>query len=214
MILCELLYKLVLFCDIVRVGKNSYCEFDKFELHSEGCVLLNTDYKIEAIAVLLNEDCILTRYYPLISYKDILVENLKKMGCHTKSDCMKLSEESLLDAGLMDIGMVHLFKAFLVLYDIKPAKLREISSVCKKDEDIPSFRELYHLPGVKSTRAMLYCKAGFRSLADIAISSPENIIAKTENVIREENLCLKVPLMKEVKTHIAVARAFSDDLID
>ena len=28
-ILCELLYKLVLFCDIVRVGKNSYCEFDK-----------------------------------------------------------------------------------------------------------------------------------------------------------------------------------------
>lgn len=31
MILCELLYKLVLFCDIVRVGKNSYCEFDKFE---------------------------------------------------------------------------------------------------------------------------------------------------------------------------------------
>lgn len=31
MILSELLYKLVLFCDIVRVGKNSYCEFDKFE---------------------------------------------------------------------------------------------------------------------------------------------------------------------------------------
>ena len=176
--------------------------------------MLNTDYKIEAIKVLLNEDCILTRYYPLISYKDILVENLKKMGCYTKSDCMKLSEESLLDAGLMDIGMVHLFKAFLVLYDIEPAKLREISSVCKKDEDIQSFRELYQLPGVKSTRAMLYCKAGFRSLADIAISSPEDIIAKTENVIREENLVLKVPLMKEVKTHIAVARAFSDDLID
>lgn len=186
----------------------------KFEFHSEGCVMLNTDYKIEAIEVLLNEDCILTRYYPLISYKDILVENLKKMGCYTKSDCMKLSEESLLDAGLMDIGMVHLFKAFLVLYDIEPAKLREISSVCKKDEDIQSFRELYQLPGVKSTRAMLYCKAGFRSLADIAISSPEDIIAKTENVIREENLVLKVPLMKEVKTHIAVARAFTDVLID
>ena len=32
MILSELLYKLVLFCDIVRVGKNSYCEFDKFEV--------------------------------------------------------------------------------------------------------------------------------------------------------------------------------------
>ena len=35
MILCELLYKLVLFCDIVRVGKNSYCEFDKFEVYKE-----------------------------------------------------------------------------------------------------------------------------------------------------------------------------------
>mgnify|MGYP003303682631 CR=1 FL=1 len=36
------------------------------------------------------------------------------------------------------------------------------------------------------------------------------IIAKTENIIRKENLSLKVPLMKEVKTHIAVARAFTD----
>lgn len=35
MILCELLYKLVLFCDIVKVGKNSYCEFDKFEFGAE-----------------------------------------------------------------------------------------------------------------------------------------------------------------------------------
>ena len=88
-----------------------------------GGVRLNTDYKIEAIKVLLNEDCILTRYYSLIPYKDILVENLNKMGCHTKSDCMKLSDESLLEAGLPDIEMVRLFRAFLVLYDIKTAKL-------------------------------------------------------------------------------------------
>ena len=31
----ELLYKLVLFCDIVSVGKKSYCEFDKFEVGAE-----------------------------------------------------------------------------------------------------------------------------------------------------------------------------------
>ena len=54
-------------------------QLEKLEFHSEGCVMLNTDYKIEAIKVLLNEDCILSRYYPLISCKDILVENLKKM---------------------------------------------------------------------------------------------------------------------------------------
>ena len=70
------------------------------------------------------------------------------------------------------------------------------------------------LPGVKSTRAMLYFKAGFHSLLDIALSSPQEIIAKTENVIRKENLSLKVPLLKEVKTHVAVARAFTDVLIE
>lgn len=187
---------------------------EDFKFHCEGCVMLNTDYKIEAIKELLNEDCILTRYYPLIPYKDILVDNLYKMKCYTKSDCMVLSEESLLEAGLTDIGMVKLFKAFLALYDINPTKLREISSICKTPEETQTFRELYQLPGVKSTRAMLYYKAGFRSLDDIAISSPQEIIAKIENIIREENLSLKAPLMKEVKTHIAVARAFTDVLIE
>lgn len=41
--------------------------------------MLNADYKIEAIKVLLNEDCILTRFHSLIPYKDILVQNLIKM---------------------------------------------------------------------------------------------------------------------------------------
>ena len=174
--------------------------------------MLNTDYKIQAIKVLLNEDCILTRYYPLIPYKNILVEKLSKMGCYTKSDCVNLSDESLLDAGLKDIEIVHLFKAFLGLYDINLTKLKEITTVCKNDEEMQAFRELYQLPGVKSTRATLYFKAGFRSLADIAVSSPQEIIEKTENVIRQENLGLKAPLLKEVKTHIAVARAFTDVL--
>ena len=174
---------------------------------------MNADYKIEVIKVLLNEDCILTRYYSLIPNKDILVENLNKMGCHTKSDCMKLSDEALLGAGLPDIEMVRLFRAFLVLYDIKPTKLKEITDVCKKDEEVQSFRELYQLPEVKSTRAMLYFKAGFHSLADIARSTPQEIIERTACIIRDESLGLKVPLMKEVKTHIAVARAFTDSLI-
>lgn len=68
------------------------------------------------------------------------------------------------------------------------------------------------LPGVKSTRAMLYYKAGLCSLETIARSSVQDIIAKTEHVIKTEYLDLKVPLMKEVRTHIAVARAFTDCL--
>ena len=43
MILSELLYKLVLFCDIVRVGKNSYCEFDKFEVGGDN--IMNNPWK-------------------------------------------------------------------------------------------------------------------------------------------------------------------------
>lgn len=61
---------------------------------------------------------------------------------------------------------------------------------------------------------MLYYKAGYCTLVDIANASPESIITKTENVISEGNLDLKVPLLREVKTHIAVARAFTDVLID
>ena len=91
--------------------------------------------------------------------------------------------------------------------------LREIAAVCKNDEEIQSFHELYQLPGVKSTRAMLYFKAGFRSLGDIALSTPQEIIAKTDDIIRKEDLSLKVPLLKEVKTHIAVAKAFTGVLI-
>lgn len=131
---------------------------------------MNTDYKITAINVLLNEDCILTRYYPLIPYKKNLIENLSKIGCQIKSDCMKLSDDSLLGAGLTDIEMVRLFRMFLSLYDVKPAKLKEITTVCKENKEIQAFKELYQLPGVKSTRAMLYYKAGFQSLTDIACS--------------------------------------------
>ncbi len=173
---------------------------------------MNSDYKIEAMTVLLDENCILKRYFALIPYKYILVENLKKLGCNRKSDCMMLSDETLLTAGLENDEMVALFRAFLSLYDINPVKLKEIDSICKSPEETASFQELYHLPGVKSTRAMLYYKAGLGSLENIAHSSPQEIIAKTEQVIREENLELKVPLMKEIRTHIAVARAFTDTL--
>ena len=173
---------------------------------------MNSDYKVEAMAILLNEDCILQRYVPLVPYKHDIIKNLKKLGCHIKSDCMKLSDRALLGIGLTDMEMVILFRNFLTLYDVKPAKLKEINSVCKTSEEIQSFQELYQLPGVKSTRAMLYYKAGLCSLETIAQSSAQDIIAKTEYVIKTEHLDLKVPLMKEVRTHIAVARAFTEHL--
>lgn len=171
---------------------------------------MHTNYKIEAIRILLKEDCILTGFYPLIPYKDSLVDNLKKLGCITKSDCEKLSDEELQQAGLQ-VGLVVLFRRFLKMYDINPGKLREISKLDVSPEVAESYRELYYLPGIKCTRASLYFKAGFKALEDIAGSSVEEILEKTTKVIKEENLNLKVPLVKEVKTHIAVARVFTNN---
>lgn len=171
---------------------------------------MNPDYKTEAIPCLLKEDCILARFYPLIPFKATLCENLLKMHCERKSDCAALPDGALLEAGLPDRETVQLFRAFLALYDVKPAKLREIPAVCQNEEEQLAFRELYHLPGVKSTRAGLYWRAGYKTLADIAAASPEGLIADTGRIIREENLPMKAPLMKEAKTHIAVARAFTD----
>ena len=175
---------------------------------------MNTDYRIEAISVLLNDDCILQRYFPLIPYKDDMVKNLKKIGCCTKSDCMKLSDQELLDIGLADVETVKLFRNFLCLYDAKPTKFKEISTVCESAGEEKSFKELYHLPGVKSTRARLYYKAGFGSLDKIAGSSVQEIVEKIECVMKTEKLDLKVPLAKKIRTHIAVARAFTDKEFD
>ncbi len=171
--------------------------------------MMNTDYPINAINILLNEDCILARFYPLIPYKSRLVEQLQRLGLRTKTDCMALSDEALLAAGLPDSGMVQLFRAFLKLYDINPVKLKEIASFCRDEAEKKMYEELYHLPGVKKTRAVLYVQAGFRSLEALAAATPQEIIARAESVIAEKQLPCQAPLMKEAKTHIAVARAFT-----
>jgi len=43
----------------------------------------------------------------------------------------------------------------------------------------------------------------------IAVSSAEEIRRRTEGLIEREGSCLAVPLMKEIRTHIAVTRAFT-----
>lgn len=39
---------------------------------------IGLDYRIEGFSLLLNEDCILSRFYPLIPYKEQLLENAGK----------------------------------------------------------------------------------------------------------------------------------------
>ncbi len=167
------------------------------------------NYKIEAIDVLINDDCILNRYYALIPYKATLISNLQRSGIVSKEECLSLADDFLLQMGLPDVDMVNLFRSFLVMYDVKPQKLREIEKVSSCEEEIKSFHELYLLPGVKEIRARLYYEAGYKFLADIAAVLPEQIIYDTGEVIKQKNLDLKVPLLKEVKTHIAVAKAYT-----
>lgn len=172
-------------------------------------VMLQMNYKIEAIETLLNYDCILQRYVSLIPYKSILIRNLRERSCFSKEECADLSDEVLLKMGLPDLEKVCLFRSFLVMYDAKPQKLKEIDKVCGSDEERNSFRELYLLPGVKAVRAKLYYEAGYKYLKDIALASAEQIINDTAAAIQQKKADLKVPLLKEVKTHIAVAKTYT-----
>lgn len=167
------------------------------------------DYRIEALAVLLNEDCLLQRYTPLIPYRDTLMENLSRNRVHTKAACLALSDDALLSMGLPSAEMVTLFRHFLVMYDAKESKMKEIEKVAADEAQAVSFRALYLLPGVKAVRAGLYCDAGYDSLRKIASASAEQIIRDTSHLILQKGLSLKAPLPKEVRTHIAVAKALT-----
>lgn len=165
---------------------------------------MNPDYPIEALAVLLNEDCLLRRYYPLIGQKERLISSL---GGKTKSEAERLPDNVYLHLGLTE-DRLPLLRRFFTLYDPDPKKFREISKLCADPVEAAVLRELSHLPGVKYTRARLYASSGFRCLGDIARSTPEEILEKCADTIAQNGLSCALPLPKEVRTHIAVARAF------
>ncbi len=168
------------------------------------------NYRIEAFEVLLNEDCILKRYYPLIPYKYGLIASLGEMGCHTKEECMQFSDEAFSQTGLPNQEMFCLFKRFLSLYDVKESKYKDIDKTLLTEREVDIYRKLYQLPGVKSIRAKLYYDAGYDSLEKIATASVHRIITDISDVISMQKLNLTVPLVKEVKTHIAVAKALTE----
>ena len=72
-----------------------------------------------------------------------------------------------------------------------------------------AFQELFYLPGVKQTRASLYFYSGYESLASIADADLKDILEKTALTISAHDLPCIVPLPQEVRTHIAVAKAFT-----
>lgn len=169
------------------------------------------NYKIDAIKVLLNKDCILERYYPLIPFKEELLKRFKKENIFTKEDAFN-SDSVLVDI-FKSASLVNLFKLFLNMYEVNKSKLREIDKLSLTDEERKSFLELYLLPGVKETRARLYFLSSLISLREISKTTPLEIINLTKATINKNKLECKPPLLKEASTHVAVAKLFTDYLI-
>ena len=169
---------------------------------------MNTDYRIEALDILLEKDCMPEKYHPLIPYKNGLISGLHALNCKTKSDAAALTDAALAGIGLTDPACVLLFRRFLSLYDPNPQKFREIKKVTADSDEQQAYTELYYLPGVKQTRASLYYKAGYRSLKDFVDTTPEEVQHRTAQAISAYGLPCIVPLPKEIRTHIAVSKAF------
>ena len=170
--------------------------------------MISTNYRIEALDILLDRECLPERYYPLIEYKHELVSGLLKSGCKRKNDIQNLSDEQLIDLGLNDGRLINMFRRFLGIYDPNPQKFKEIDKVAVNDDEKASYSELYCLPGVKAIRASLYYLSGYRSLNDFTSSTVDEVIGKTGLAIKKNKLSCIVPLPKEIRTHIAVSKAF------
>lgn len=162
------------------------------------------DYKIDAIKILLNEDCILSRYFPLIPYKEKIIEFAKKSNIKMKNELSKTDTINIFN----DESLNNLLKRFLVMYD-NEYKLSLLSKLNLDNNRLSAYKELFLLPGVKETRAELYYLSGYKNLLSIANSTSEKILEDVQKVIIDNNLSLKLPLDKEIKTHIAVAKAFT-----
>ena len=170
--------------------------------------MIRTNYPVAAMEILLDKSCLPERFFPLIPYRDALLSGLPAAGCRTKNDAAALPDGALIGLGLPDETTVRLLRRFLALYDPDPRKFREIDKVTADSDERTAFRELYCLPGVKAVRAALYYRSGYRTLADFACTTSETVIERTARTIAEQQLPCIVPLPKEVRTHIAVAKAF------
>lgn len=157
----------------------------------------------------MKEECVPDRYYTLIPYRDRLVNTLLAAGLLKISEVKRLSDAELVNAGLPDNRTVALFRRYLTIYEPSPAKIRELESSGRSPEEMEMYRELYDLPGVKATRAELYILSGYDRLEKIAAASAEDIYRDTKETIDRLGLPLKAPLLKEVRTHIASAKAFT-----
>lgn len=175
----------------------------------EAVALSGNNYRVEGMRLLLQEDCILNRYHPLVPHREALVAQLLDHGCVTRDDCLTLTDAELVACGL-PAELTGLFRRFLRLYDSKSKGLRVLpdASACS-GEDQAALLELMRLPGIKAKRAQLYHYCGLR-LADFAAADAELLRRRIAEIIARDGLPFAPPLPKELRTQIAVARVFTE----
>ena len=142
--------------------------------------MINTNYRIDSLKILLDEKCLSERYCSLIEYRDELIKGLKNKGIEYKNDITNLSDNELIQLGLKDLNTVKLFRRFLTIYDVSSSKLKEIDKLEIDESQRSSYKELYLLPGVKQIRANLYFLSGYKSLNDFVDSNEKEIIEKNK----------------------------------
>lgn len=171
--------------------------------------MIDSNYRIQGLTLLLEADHVLARYLPLLPYRDGLVEALLQRGCRTRDDCLHMSDAQLTECGLPP-ELTGLFRRFLRLYDYKGKGLRDIPDAeARSPEENAALLDLMRLPGVKAIRAQLYYRCGLR-LKDFARADAEVLRQHISGVIQRDQLPFSPPLPKELRTQIAVARVLTE----
>lgn len=171
---------------------------------------VHTNYFVQGMDVLLCEECTLQRFYPLIPYKKQLIEGLLAMHCYTTVECMALTDADWIRAGLPDEEKAALMRRFLHLYDYKGKGIKDIPDAANKTEaELRGWLELMRLPGVKAIRAELYYRCGFSGLKAVAAADAEEMRTCIAEKIAQQGWNVSVPLPKELRTQIAVAKVFT-----
>lgn len=182
------------------------------------------NYKLIDMIDGLELDSVISRFYPLIENKEKLLSLFKKNNMIYKNDV----NLEMLSSDFSQTTLNLLF-LYLHLYDYKKRSIREfeendqmlLSSLSYKStydilsderEDISELvrikqlANLMRLPGVKYIRANLYYLTGFKDFRSFFKYNPQTIQEIISDYIIKNNRNEHVPLLKEIKTHVAVAR--------
>lgn len=152
--------------------------------------------KMAELAILLNENTVLKRFYPLIPICDELAKKLILLDITDKYGYLKRTEASILELSKesgIDLEVLKLLESFLHLYDFKNRRLCEIESVN------PDLMEALNRENIKTSKDYLM----------LCLSNREAVISKryhadVSDVIKLFDLCdlMRLPGVKSIRADL------------